>query len=161
MGPFEFDGRRDQGTIDKRETQSNRRKCDFCFLLTGCLQCWETFQCFTFHGLESSHRRVSSFGRYLGAQDREWPGNCDYNMLWQCHYLLIFVLIESHNHRIHWVGRDPSGSLSPLPVPSHNTPRVTSCAWEHCPDASWMQPRLGAGITTVVCPLDASEYPAL
>lgn len=100
-----------------------------------------------FHGLEISHRRISSFGRNLGAQDREWPGNCDCNMLLKCHYLLIFVLIESQHHRIHWVGRGPSGSLSPIPGPSHNTLRVTSLsrcllnaakAW--CCDHYWPLP---------------------
>lgn len=80
MRPFEFDERKDEGIMDKREIQSNIRKCDSCFIWTGCFQCWETCQCFAFRGLGSNHRRVSSFGGYLGVQDREWP-NCDYNVL--------------------------------------------------------------------------------
>lgn len=29
MGPFECDKRRDEGTMEEREIQSNSRKCDF------------------------------------------------------------------------------------------------------------------------------------
>lgn len=37
--------------------------------------------------------------------------------------------IDSQNHRICWVGRDPSGSSSPTPGPAQDTPKVTPCAW--------------------------------
>jgi len=49
---------------------------------------------------------------------------------------VIFIIIESYNHRIAQIGMNSYGS-SPAPGSTQDHPKIRPYVWKHCPDASW------------------------
>ena len=46
-------------------------------------------------------------------------------------------IVDSWNHRIFWLGRNPQGSSTPTSDFKQDHPKIRPCASEHCPGTSW------------------------
>jgi len=52
-------------------------------------------------------------------------------------FFLIFIYLFLWNHRISWIVRNPSGSLSLIPGSTQNHQKIRLYVWEHCLNIPW------------------------